>query len=217
MTKAMTKAMTRKQAIKKVTELYHSGVTIPEISSRLGLGKSTVYLWIKLQKQVEKTPVRVRHSTDTIETYCKRVRAGEKQVDVCRDMGINPATGSVWLKNHPREIAHTYTTAFKRNVIGSLQSGRSTYEVQKTFNITHTELSKWIEEYKDGKYDTSPTVQVALKSSPVVAPAEDKPAIQTMSVAALDTILDVVKLLTAKGLNLDVAMDVSKSIVSKLK
>lgn len=205
--------MTKDQVKKKAIDLHKAGISVADISKQLGIGKSTVYLW--MSNHVEELPVRARHSRQTIDAYCKRVHAGERQVDVCRAMGINQATGSAWYKNYKPDVVQTYTTAFKRNVIGSLQAGRSAYEVQKTFNISQTELSKWIEEFKDGKYDNSaPVIQNALKPLPTKV---EQPAIQTMSVSALDSVLDVIKLLTAKGLSVDMAVEVSKSLAPNLK
>lgn len=201
--------MYKQQFINEVKKQYQSGVSVQEISDQHGVGKSTIYGWLS---KVPKNPQFMkRHSQEVIDQFCKRVYAGEKQIRVAQDLGISPATANTWLKKTKQEIVSGYSIAFKRNVIGSLQAGRSMYEVQKTYNITHTELTTWINEFKEGKYDPSVPVQHALKAT------VPEPAIATMSVAALDSVLDIIKTLTSKGLEFDTAVDVSKSLMHKLK
>lgn len=205
--------MVKTQIMNKVVDRYKAGETVSSIAAELGIGKSTVYSWIQQKSPRTEPYSRSKYTPQQINEFCTRVRAGEKQVHVARDLGINPVTANTWLKTH-KEPVTTYTTAFKRNVIGSLQAGRSMHEVQKTFNLTQAEIHKWIDEFKEGKYDPT-VVQHAIKAT-VPAPAT-KPAIETMSISALDSVLDVIKTLTAKGVAMDTAVDISKSLITKLK
>jgi transposase len=183
---------------------YNAGESVDLISKDLDIAKSTIYNWVSNTPAIS---ARQTYTFEKIRDVLKQIRSGDSIPTVSAKAGISVSTCYLWLQKYKDlDIATTaYSNQFKRNVINSLHDGHSKIQVSNTYGITLTQVSEFVEEFRNGKFDTP---QVALKA---------KPDIQTATNTVIDSFVDVFKLLVSKGLDVDSSVDVAKQLSAKLK
>lgn len=188
---------------------YNTGVKVRQISERYNVAVSTIFAWlsesgIKCTRQNKQ----IEHRDEAIKLH----NDGASVSEISKRTGVPDSTIYAWIgRNKSNSPTVSYSKQFKRNVIQSLHDGRSKIEVSDKYGITIAIINDIINEFKNGAFDVQSSAPIAIKTT-TVAKAIEKPAIQTMSVAALDDFCDVFKLLVSKGLDVDNASDAAKQI-----
>lgn len=124
-------------------------------------------------------------------------------------------------KNKPEKVPdQVYSKDFKRNVISSLQAGRSLIEVSSAHNVSVDLIRVWVDQYRDGELDVPRNAIITATQSVKAPTPEVKSPIKEATKEAtsdIDAFCSVFKLLAKKGLSVDDACEVAKELAPKLK
>lgn len=197
--------MLNKKTIKsKVIADYKSGTPVREISTTYGIAQSTLYNWVNNARIERRNNEPFTNREEVLALY----ERGYSAKQISEQTGVPLNTCYAWKSRNKQEAVPApvpLAVQMKRNIINSISDGHSKHEVSKSYNVSMNDINLIIEEYKDGRLDKP---QIAIKA---------QPAIQTMTIDALDKFTDVFKLLVGNGIDIDKSVDVAKQLSVKMK
>jgi transposase-like protein len=211
----------RSQEVKAaiINQYVNNRRSVTDLSTEYNVSTATIYVWLA---PYTKHNVKSRVLDEvTIDKLCTEYRAGSSVKQLSEKYNVGQSTIYNYVSKHKQE-AHdqVYSKDFKRNVISSLQAGRSLIEVSSAYNVSIDLIRAWVDQYRDGKLDVARNAIITATQGVKAPTPEVKSPIKEATKEAtsdIDAFCSVFKLLAKKGLSVDDACEVAKELAPKLK